>query len=769
MINTVPPPGYGTVVRELLPAPFAETDAGEVTTPMVPLPGAALPGVRLLGDVPGGGPIVAVPGVRDGDSVPVRVLLVTAPLDAATRRRIRVECAELEAILTGVPDDLVSGLLDHGVTDDGRPYLLVPDPGPDLAADPPAGVGLILAAARAAADGLAALAARGFVERPPALRRAGEGGVMLATPLPPALAELADDGIDTPPEVRAGGNWSPAGQVYTVAAALLAVLGGGTGAVGRTLRAAHGDDPAARPADPGALADQLANAAERAAEEAAARAAVEEAAARAAAEEAAARADAEAGGGRRVDETMPPRSAPAYPPVAQPRPLGSRYLLDAQIGRGASGHVWAGRRREDDSPIAVKLLRAELTEDPEAVNRFLRERTVLTRLRHPNLVRVHDLVAEGDVLAIVMDLVPGEDLRRLALRRRLSVAQAAGLLAQVADALAAVHAAGVVHRDVKPANVLVTGQGETLTALLSDFGIARAIEGATSTQLIGTAAYLAPEIVLGSPPSPAADVYGLGAMAYELLTGERLFTGPTSEAVLRQQVDKVPQRPAGLDDAVWDLLAACLDKQPERRPAAAEVADAWSRLGGTPRLAGMAVAPPARPRTEPDDGGPGTVRKARPVPVRPKEEQPRRRWWRRPAPLLAMVVALGLVAGSAFAVLTSGGSGRGTALDLTASPAASGSVGQPGFVTVPATVTASGSAATVRWSAAAGELPGFSFFLVVNADGAPVSDQLAADITSFTVPLSRVKETCFLVLAVGAADPSPAAPPPPPACLPTPR
>src|SRR5262249_1325619 len=148
--------------------------------------------------------------------------------------------------------------------------------------------------------------------------------------------------------------------------------------------------------------------------------------------------------------------------------------LDEPIGRGATGHVWAGRRREDGSPVAVKLLRAELATDPGVVNRFLRERLVLTGLRHKHLVRVHDLVAEGDVLGIVMDLVDGEDLRHFLARGPLPEATAATLLAQVAAALAAVHAAGLVHRDIKPENVLVAAGP---TALLSDFGIARAVAG----------------------------------------------------------------------------------------------------------------------------------------------------------------------------------------------------------------------------------------------------------------------------------------------------
>lgn len=277
---------------------------------------------------------------------------------------------------------------------------------------------------------------------------------------------------------------------------------------------------------------------------------------------------------------MPP-TRPVVAQVPGARPLGSRYLLDRRIGRGATGHVWAGRRRDDGYPVAVKLLRSELAEDPDVVMRFLREKSTLTRLRHPNLVQVHDLVAEGEVLAIVMDLVRGEDLRRRATRGPLSRVEAAVLLAQTAGALAAVHAARVVHRDVKPENILITDRDGQPTALLTDFGIARALEGPAltrPTQLVGTPAYIAPELAVGRAPEPASDVYSLGVTAYELLAGHRPFHADAPIALLRAHVEDIPTRPPGVDDATWALIAACLAKSPADRPSAAEVAVHWATL-----------------------------------------------------------------------------------------------------------------------------------------------------------------------------------------------
>lgn len=162
------------------------------------------------------------------------------------------------------------------------------------------------------------------------------------------------------------------------------------------------------------------------------------------------------------------------------RPVGSKYLLEEPLGRGATGTVWRARVREDEGTlVAVKVLKEELAGDPDVVMRFLRERSALLRLRHPHIVRVRDLVVEGDLLALVMDLIDGPDLHRY-LRENgpFSPIGTALLTAAVADALAASHADGIVHRDLKPANVLLattTGEdgAERMHPMLTDFGIAR--------------------------------------------------------------------------------------------------------------------------------------------------------------------------------------------------------------------------------------------------------------------------------------------------------
>jgi serine/threonine-protein kinase len=260
------------------------------------------------------------------------------------------------------------------------------------------------------------------------------------------------------------------------------------------------------------------------------------------------------------------------------RPLGSRFLLVEQIGRGATGTVWRGLDRDTGERVAVKLLRQELLAEPKAVARFVQEREVLRRLRHENVVRVRDLVSEGDVLALVMDLVEGTDLRGH-LRRAVTLppAHAAALLAQVSDALAAAHAAGVVHRDLKPDNILLEpAGGDELRARLTDFGIARVLETAgitTSSVIVGTPNYLAPEVVNGAEPTPAIDVYALGIVLYELVVGRAPFAGGPPITILRRHLESAARRRDGMPDPLWALIRRCLDKDGLARPGATELAD----------------------------------------------------------------------------------------------------------------------------------------------------------------------------------------------------
>ncbi|MEU2576188.1 serine/threonine-protein kinase [Streptomyces anulatus] len=269
------------------------------------------------------------------------------------------------------------------------------------------------------------------------------------------------------------------------------------------------------------------------------------------------------------------------------RPVGSKYLLEEPLGRGATGTVWRARQRETagaeaavagqpGETVAIKVLKEELANDADVVMRFLRERSVLLRLTHPNIVRTRDLVVEGDLLALVMDLIDGPDLHRY-LRENgpLTPVAAALLTAQIADALAASHADGVVHRDLKPANVLLDERDGQMHPMLTDFGIARLADspGLTRThEFVGTPAYVAPESAEGRPQTSAVDIYGAGILLYELVTGRPPFAGGTALEVLHRHLSEEPRRPSTVPAPLWTVIERCLSKDPDRRPSAENLA-----------------------------------------------------------------------------------------------------------------------------------------------------------------------------------------------------
>ncbi|MGY5117715.1 serine/threonine-protein kinase [Streptomyces sp. 900105755] len=285
------------------------------------------------------------------------------------------------------------------------------------------------------------------------------------------------------------------------------------------------------------------------------------------------------------------------------RKIGSRYTANQILGRGSAGTVWLGEGPE--GPVAIKLLREDLASDEELVGRFVQERTALLGLDHPHVVSVRDLVVDGNDLALVMDLVRGTDLRtRLDRERRLAPEAAVAIVADVADGLAAAHAAGVVHRDVKPENVLLDmqgplGPGGAHPALLTDFGVAKLIDSpkrTRATKIIGTPDYLAPEIVEGLPPRASVDIYALATVLYELLAGFTPFGGGHPGAVLRRHVTETVVPLPGIPEELWQLLVQCLAKAPASRLRASELA---ARLREQlPTLAGMPPLDVDEPDTE---------------------------------------------------------------------------------------------------------------------------------------------------------------------------
>ncbi|MFV0129654.1 serine/threonine-protein kinase [Streptomyces sp. HMX112] len=295
------------------------------------------------------------------------------------------------------------------------------------------------------------------------------------------------------------------------------------------------------------------------------------------------------------------------------RNIGSRYTAHQILGRGSAGTVWLGEGPE--GPVAVKLLREDLASDQELVGRFVQERTALLGLDHPRVVSVRDLVVDGNDLALVMDLVRGTDLRtRLDRERRLAPEAAVSIVADVAEGLAAAHAAGIVHRDVKPENILLDmegplGPGGAHPALLTDFGVAKLIDtpgrtrtprpagGPSSRGIIGTPDYLAPEIVEGLPPRAAVDIYALATVLYELLAGFTPFGGGHPGAVLRRHVTERVVPLPGIPDELWRLIVQCLAKAPASRLRASELAARLREV--LPLVAGMPPLDVDEPDTEP--------------------------------------------------------------------------------------------------------------------------------------------------------------------------
>jgi beta-lactam-binding protein with PASTA domain len=288
----------------------------------------------------------------------------------------------------------------------------------------------------------------------------------------------------------------------------------------------------------------------------------------------------------------------ARPPIGQL--LDGRYRVESLIARGGMATVYLGTDTRLERTVALKIMHAELANDEDFVRRFVGEARSVAQLSHPNVVTVYDQGADGHILYLAMEYVPGRTLRDLlSSRGRLSPHEALDVMAGVLGGLAAAHDAGIAHRDVKPENVLLNDSGAIKVA---DFGLARLLAGVSQTKsglIIGTAAYLAPEQVAGGAADARTDVYAAGVMLFELLTGRQPHTGDTPLAVAYKHVNEVVPPPssavAGLPPALDALVALATSRDPELRPG-----DAGQLLGA---VTGVRHGLPPDGAPAPDAGG----------------------------------------------------------------------------------------------------------------------------------------------------------------------
>lgn len=258
---------------------------------------------------------------------------------------------------------------------------------------------------------------------------------------------------------------------------------------------------------------------------------------------------------------------------ADGRDLGSRYLLLDVIGQGACGVVWRAVERESGHRVAVKVLRRDLADAPGVLAQFVTEAEILRSVRHPHVLAIQDVVIEGGDVALVTDLIEGPTLRAVLDRGGpLAGSHSSVIAAQLAAGLAAVHAAGIVHADLKPQNILLGTDG----VRLADFGLARILDGAVGSVRGGSRGYQAPEVVRGWEPTPSADVFAFGLVLFEAWTGTLPRRRVPNAHERAQLAAAAAGAPAELAQTVFDALAA----DPKRRPAARALATRYAAILG---------------------------------------------------------------------------------------------------------------------------------------------------------------------------------------------
>jgi beta-lactam-binding protein with PASTA domain/predicted Ser/Thr protein kinase len=341
--------------------------------------------------------------------------------------------------------------------------------------------------------------------------------------------------------------------------------------------------------------------------------------------------------------------------------FGDRYEVQGRLGVGGMAEVWRGYDRTLSRTVAIKTLLPQFARDASFVDRFRREAQAAARLNHPGIVSVYDSGTDGETPYIVMQFIEGRTLADyLASGKTIPPMKAAQVGKEIAEALAAAHAEGVIHRDIKPANVMVTREGKVL---VMDFGIARLISGPETapqtSAVLGTASYLSPEQAQGHSVDARTDIYALGVVLYEMLTGRPPFTGDSPMAIAYKQVNATPEAPSSVNPDVPPELDAVVMRALSKNPAnryqtGQEFADDLERA----RTGGRVMATPLLPAA-----GEATQVISRPHPTSvlpPQQEEPggsRKAWI---GALIAILIMALLAAGAYLVVtmLTDGGGGE---------------------------------------------------------------------------------------------------------------
>ena len=250
---------------------------------------------------------------------------------------------------------------------------------------------------------------------------------------------------------------------------------------------------------------------------------------------------------------------------------GDRYRLQLRIAIGGMGEVWQAEDELILRQVAIKILKEEYLGDPLFLERFRTEAKSAALVEHEGIANIFDYGEDSGSAFLVMELVPGESLSRLLEReKKLSEEKVLDIIAQTSRSLGAAHSRGLVHRDIKPGNLLITPDGKVK---ITDFGIARVGDQVPLTktgQVMGTVQYLAPEQATGKTSTPATDLYSLGVVAYEALAGKRPFTGENQMAIAMAHINEMPPAlPETIDPRVQNLVLSCLAKKPSQRPESA--------------------------------------------------------------------------------------------------------------------------------------------------------------------------------------------------------